>query len=98
MATSLKVNACDNELFIVATTASGASEICHISPGRDDPANYAVDLNAILPPGDYDLILIGVNWGGPATFAVTVGTTPYAYSDPKAPIGAVWKQTIPVTI
>ncbi|MGH8079330.1 MAG: hypothetical protein ACREP7_02065 [Lysobacter sp.] len=98
MPTSVKINACDNELYIVASTAAGSSEICHISSGNNDPVVYGVNLGSVLPAGKYDLTLIGINWGGPASFNVLVGGTPYTFNDPKAPVGVVWKQTVPVTV
>ncbi|MGN7917863.1 hypothetical protein [Lysobacter antibioticus] len=98
MATAIKVSACDNELYIVASTGAGTSEILHITSGYNDPVSYAVNLNSILPPGKYDLTMVGINWGGPAKFAVTVGTTPYTYNNASAPVGAVWTQTVSVTV
>ena len=98
MATPIKITACDNELYLIASTAAGSSEILHISSGYNDPVSYSVNLNSVLAPGKYDLTMVGINWGGPAAFNVTVGTTPYTFSDAKAPVGVVWKQTIPVTV
>lgn len=98
MATSINVSACDNELYIVASTAAGTSEILHISSGNNNPVSYAVNLGSILPPGKYDLTMVGINWGGPAKFTVTVGSTPYTYTNASAPVGAVWNQTVSVTV
>lgn len=98
MATAIKVSACDNELYIVASTGAGTSEILHITSGFNDPVNYAVNLGSILPPGKYDLTMVGINWGGPANFAVTVGATPFTFNNPNAPVGAVWTQTVSVTV
>ncbi|QWF17031.1 hypothetical protein [Lysobacter capsici] len=98
MPTSIKVTACDNELFITASTPAGSSEICHISSGNNDPVSYAVNLGSVLPPGKYSLTLVGINWGGPSAFNVTVGSTPLTFSNPNAPIGVVWTQTVAVTV
>ncbi|QWP75776.1 hypothetical protein J5226_19515 [Lysobacter sp. K5869] len=98
MKTAIKISQCDNELYIIASTGAGASEVCHISSGYNDPVAYAVNLNSILPPGKYDLTLVGINWGGPAAFAVDVGGTPYTYKDPNAPVGVVWSKTIQVAL
>lgn len=98
MPTSIKVTACDNELFITASTPAGSSEICHISSGNNDPVSYAVNLGSVLPPGKYSLTLVGINWGGPSAFNVTVGSTPFTFSNPNAPVGVVWTQTVAVTV
>jgi len=98
MTTAVKITQCDNELHIIASTGAGSSEVCHISSGYNDPVNYAVNLNSILPAGKYDLTLVGINWGGPAGFNVNVGGTAYTYADANAPVGVVWSKTIQVTV
>jgi hypothetical protein len=102
MAASIKISACDNELYVIASTPAFTSEICHITSGYNDPVGYNVRLGAILPAGSYSLTMIGVNWGGPAKFAITVTnngvTTPYSYENANAPVGAVWNQTVTVAV
>lgn len=98
MATSVKINQCDNELYITASTSAGSAEICHISSGYNDPVAYAVNLGSVLPAGKYNLTLVGINWGGPAAFNVTINGTAYNYNNASAPVGVVWTQTIPVTV
>ena len=99
MATNVHVTACDNELYIIATTAAGSSEILHMTSGYNNPVNYLVTLDSVLPKGTYELDMIGINWGGPAAFTVTVGThPPVTYSNPNAPVGVVWTQKVSVTV
>ncbi|QQP99468.1 hypothetical protein [Lysobacter enzymogenes] len=98
MTTSVNITKCDNELYVIATTGAGTSEICHITSGYFDPVAYQVKLNSILPAGSYDLTLIGINWGGPAAFSVNVGGKDYTYNNQSAPVGVVWTQTIQVKI
>lgn len=94
MATTVNISKCDNELYVVATTGAGTSEICHITSGYFDPVAYQVKLDSILPPGNYDLNLIGINWGGPAAFNVEVGGQTFSYDNKNAPVGVVWTQTV----
>jgi len=39
------------------------------------PINYTLPNIDILPAGNYTLLLIGINWGGPANFSLTVNHT-----------------------
>jgi hypothetical protein len=102
MSASIRISACDNEMYIIASTGAGSSEICHISSGFNNPVAYAVDLASILPKGTYDLTMVGINWGAAAKFAVTVTkdgvATPYSFEERNAPAGVVWKQTVQVTV
>jgi hypothetical protein len=102
MSASINITACDNELYVIASTPAFSSEICHITPGYNDPVAYAVNLGSILPGGKYSLTMIAVNWGGSAKFAITVtnnGTpTAYTFSNGSAPVGVVWTQTVPVEV
>ena len=102
MAASINITACDNELYVIASTPAFTSEICHITSGYNDPVAYAVKLNSILPAGTYSLTMIGVNWGGPARFAITVTNngvaTPYTFNNASAPVGVVFTQTVTVNV
>ncbi len=46
-------------------------------------------LNTYLPAGDYSLLLIGVNWGGPTQFNVDVNGNPYNSPGGSA-AGCIW--------
>ena len=95
MAISLKqihVSAMDNELYIIASTAAGSSELFHGKNGYNDPVSYDLNNPAhILPPGNYDLTFVGINWGGPWNFKIT--TTP-----PSVPIGGSGTGTVGVVV
>lgn len=96
--TMLNVTRCDNELYVVAyADGYGSLEVLHISSGYNDPVNYSVNLGSVLKPGAYNISLIGINWGGPAAFTVTLNGTPYNYVNPNAPLGLVWNPP-PVTV
>lgn len=80
MATPVNVTACDNDLIVIASTPAASSEVFRIRSGYNNPVSYQVDLAAILALGSYDLTVIGVNWGGPYNFAVTVNGQSYGTS------------------
>jgi len=99
MATQIHVTATDNELYILASSPRGSSELCHIKSGFNDKVDYVFNADSILPPGKYDLTMIGINWGGPWAFKVTVtppGTT-YQMSSTTPTVGDVWRQTVQIT-
>lgn len=97
--TTLSVTQCDNELYIVASAnGMGSLEVLHMSSGYNDPVNYTVNLGSILTAGTYSLTMVGINWGGPAAFVVTIDGTPYQYNNGSAPVGAVWTQTVSVNV
>jgi hypothetical protein len=74
---SIQVTQVDNELIGLAVPSGGSSstELFHFKLGGGielASVNYTVPNLNILPKGDYTLFLIGINWGGPANFDVTV--------------------------
>ena len=100
--TLIHVTATDNELYILACTFSGSSEICHIKSGASSPVEYKIIPQAILPPGNYTLIMVGINWGGPQAFKVTLttGLVPVVFELPlgPGPVGANWTVAVPITV
>jgi len=98
----IQVTGCDNELYIFVSTPAGSSEICHLKSGFNNPVNYVVVPQSILPAGSYTLTILGINWGGPSGFSVTL--TPS--SGPAIPItggtglpaGGTWSQAIAITV
>ncbi len=99
--TKIEVSATDNELYILASTPAGSSEICHIKSGYNDPVSYTVRPQAILAPGAYTLIMVGINWGGPQAFKVTLttGGVPKTYTAPASTaVGANWTVAVPITV
>jgi hypothetical protein len=99
--TQLHVTACDNELYILASTQAGSSELCHLKSGFNDPVNYSFNPGHILPPGSYNLTIKGINWGGPWKFQV-VATPPISalggLHSGDGKVGDVWDITVPITV
>jgi len=98
--TSINVKACDNELYLVATTPSGTSELLHMTSGFNAPVSYTVNPANVLPEGTYMLSMIGINWGGPAAFTVVLtsssGTT--TFSGTPGGVGVVWTENVTITV
>lgn len=100
--TKIHITAVDNELYILACqNPTPSSEICHIKSGYNKPVDYTIFPEAILPRGNYTLIIIGINWSGPQAFKVTL-TTGGVDTDYIAPastaVGANWTVAIPITV
>jgi hypothetical protein len=99
--TKIHVTAVDNELYILVSTPRYSSEICHIKSGYNDPVEYVVRPQAILPKGAYSLTMIGINWGGPSAFKVTLTTggvdTDYT-STPSSAVGVTWAKTVAIQV
>jgi hypothetical protein len=98
----IQVTATDNELYILASTPNGSSEICHIKSGFNNPVNYVVVPQSILPAGNYTLTVLGINWGGPSAFKViltdsTGANTPVS-GGAGLPPGGTWSQAISITV
>jgi hypothetical protein len=72
--TLIEVTKTDNELYIIAVPENGRASavIGHITSGFENPVEYKVIPQSILAPGEYTLVLIGINWGGPQQFSVTL--------------------------
>lgn len=99
--TKIHVTATDNELYILASTPAGSSEIVHIKSGYNNPVEYVVVPQSILPQGAYTLIMVGINWGGPQAFKVILTTggvdTPYT-APANNNIGANWTVAVPINV
>jgi hypothetical protein len=98
--TMINVTATDNELYLVVSTPAGSAEIGHIVSGYNNPVSYKVVPQSVLPPGNYSLTIVGINWGGPAAFDVvlTPAQAGTSYSSASAPVGVVWSKTVPMTV
>ncbi len=99
--TRIQVTAVDNELYLIALNAAsnGSSEICHIM--GNSPPNLAIVPQAVLPPGSYTLVMVGINWGGPQAFQViltTDGVNSTFTAPTSGPVGANWTQAVPITV
>lgn len=101
----IHVTGVDNELYIIASNNSGSSEICHIKSGFHDSVNYTLYPPAILPTGEYDLIVIGINWGGPEGFCLSMTgdkeeplILEKKETENSEPVGANWRHVVHVTV
>lgn len=89
----------DNELYILASNNNESIELCHIKSGYHDEVNYKLNPPAILSTGEYQLILIGINWGGPSGFRLTltgdsqINVGPEESQDSK-PVGVYWTKVV----
>lgn len=101
--TQIDVSKCDNELYVIASTPAGSSELLHIKSGYNKPVAHTIYPPAILPPGAYTLILIGINWGGPYQFQVKQSfasgpAVSHGVPVTSGPAGDVWRVAVPMTI
>ena len=101
--TLVHVTRCDNELRITAIPAGGigSMEILHMTSGFNNPVEYKVIPQSVLPAGSYILVLEGTNWGGPSGFNVILTTggvpTPHAFGV-GLPAGGVASQQVPIIV
>ena len=99
--TKIHVTAADNELLLIASTPAGSSQLLHYKSGFNKPVDVNVFPGAILATGSYDLTMIGVNWGGPINFTVTVTTDGHPQifqSNASTTHGNVWSQTLQINV
>jgi hypothetical protein len=101
--TNIDITAVDNELYVIAVpdNARESSEICHLKSGFGDPVSYAVRPQTILGEGRYTLVLVGINWGGPQAFTVTLttGGVRQTYTAPGGTtVGAIWTEAISIIV
>jgi hypothetical protein len=100
--TQIQVTATDNELYILVLGVENTSEICHLKSGNFRSVDYIISPQAILPPGAYTLIFIGINWGGPCIFTVVLtpstGTPITVSGGSGLPTGGVWSKAMAITV
>lgn len=97
--TQIHVTAADNEIMLIACTPSESVELLHYKSGFNKPVDVMVFPGAILPTGQYSLVMIGVNWGGPSKFTIQVTTNGQTQTfNGSAPGVGVWHQTIHMDI
>lgn len=56
--------------------------------GVNNPLN--TQLNVFLPAGQYSLLMLGIDWGGPQQFTATVNNKLYALPSGNQGDGLVW--------
>ncbi len=99
MATSkIQVCQCDNELILIATTPAGSSTLCHLKSGYNAPVNYEFNPRHILASGNYTLEMIGINWGGPGAFEVTVTTNGKTKTFGTRSSGPFWAERTAISV
>lgn len=100
--TKIQATACDNEMYVIASTPAGSSELFHIKSGYNNKVNYEVIPQSILPPGNYTLTVLGINWGGPSVFTVVLtpaSGSPITVSGGSGlPTGGTWSQAVAITV
>ena len=81
--TAINVTFVDNELYVIAIPPNGMAsiELFHYKSGFNDPMNVKIVPQHVLSPGNYTLTFVGINWGGPANFAIALT------GGPLGPIG-----------
>lgn len=93
----------DNELYIIASNQNESIELCHIKSGYHYGDSCKFSPPAILSTGDYMLIFVGINWGGPSGFQVTIkGDTDLSIgleesTDSKA-VGVYWRDVVNISV
>ncbi|MBU2765572.1 hypothetical protein HAP94_05030 [Acidithiobacillus ferrivorans] len=106
----INVTHTDNELYIIASTNNGSSEICHIKSGYHKDVNYTIYPRAILSPGEYNLTVIGINWGAEFNFQLTtkdidgdiqsfeLSSDDVDSAEEKVKVGVVWTKSLQVNV
>lgn len=89
------VNASFSLLNGTYQTTATLNSVCFPLTGPNSNPMYGM---ATLPGGTYTLIALGINWGGPASFAVSVNGTPLSGTTSQGE-GLVWTpQGVTITI
>ena len=99
--TRIQITAADNEVLLIASTPAGSSELFHYKSGYGRQVDVTLYPGAVLPTGSYALTMIGINWGGPSAYTITVTTDgmPRTFSGGgNSNIGVNWTNTIPIDI
>ncbi|MEK6263134.1 MAG: hypothetical protein AABP62_31535 [Planctomycetota bacterium] len=101
--TAINITHVDNELYIVATPSSAraSSELFHYMSGFGANMNVVIVPQHVLPPGKYTLSFIGINWGGPAKFTITMttnGVTTPVPATAGSTVGVVWTANMAITV
>lgn len=100
--TNIQVNGVDNELYITAYNWNNSVEICHLKGGNANPVTFSGNASGILTPGTYTILMVGINWGGPALYDVVLTIdgqpTSFKFNDNSGKAGLVWSQSVEVTV
>ena len=97
MLTSLIVNNADNQLVVYLND----EVVYNKSHGASSSLTDNVDLTDRLIPGTNSLLILGVNWSGPASYKGGVSLdgaiTPWEYHADSPPIGVIWRRLFVIT-
>ena len=96
--TKIDVSKCDNELILIASTGAGSSTLCHLKSGYNAPVSYEFNPAHVLPSGTYTLEMIGINWGGPGKWAVTVTTNGQKQTYSHSSGDTFWTEKATITV
>jgi hypothetical protein len=102
--TAINISFVDNELYIIAIPSTGMAsfEIFHYVSGFNDPMNVTIVPQHVLTAGSYTLQFVGINWGGPANFKVSLTTggvaTAVGPAVSSSAVGLVWSPTVAITV
>ena len=101
--TAINITYVDNELYVIAIPSNGlaGSEIFHYVSGYADTMNVTIVPQHVLAAGSYTLSFVGINWGGPAGFNISLTTNGVATAVPCTPgtnVGVVWTANVAITV
>lgn len=99
--TKIRVVECDNELTVKAAQFGQSVQLFNLKSGFGTFTEFACVPSAFVVTGDYTLVLIGENYGGPQKFKVilTIDGADVEYLSPDSTkVGVSWEQSIPVSI
>ncbi len=102
--TAINVTFVDNELDIIAIPSNGMASVnlLHYISGYNDTMNVKIIPQHVLPAGSYTLSFVGINWGGPARFDVSLTTngvtTPVTPGASSSAVGVVWSPSVQITV
>lgn len=86
-----------NSVNVTATVSPGTYVEPATLDGVDQPLGPSSDYTVSLPAGSYNLVAVGINWGGPQNFSFTLNdgepiTLPLTNPNPSLPT-VVWTPT-----
>ena len=107
--TAINVTRVDNELYIIAIPSNGLAsmEILHFVSSNfvsstNDPVNITIIPQHVLAAGQYTLCFVGINWGGPSAFYVSLTTngtvTPVGPAPTSNQLGIAWSINVQITV
>lgn len=103
--TAINVTYVDNELYILATNGWASYELLHYVSGHMDAMNLTIVPQHVLPPGDYTLVFVLVNWSAtyPAGLSASLTTDDGVNTSVPVPslpqqAGVVWSYNTSITV